>query len=162
MKIIKKFIYSIISITSFALVSCSSDDGSGGSSVEESSDKVRLTVTVSNSYSTDNAHHISLGFGGFDADSKVISVTVNGELRTNQPVVSVNAAAFNTTKTYILESVGRFNSVSANVSGFNLSDIPFTVSYKIEKGSKVIVDQTKEITEDSGTLSEPFTVNFKD
>jgi len=75
-------------------------------------------------------------------------------------LVTAGSESFNTNKTYVFETVGNYQFVNVSISGYSISDVPFSISYKIEKGSKVIVDNTKEITENSEILNENYNVRF--
>jgi len=158
MKIMRKLVYSTLVLTSFMLASCSGDDGGSPS---QGSEVVRFTVNVSNTYNTEEHHMVLVGFGGADASGKTVDLKVNGELKTNQLVITAGPEAFNTTRTHIFETVGNYQLISVSVSGSNLSDdVPFTISYKIEKGSKIITDKTQEITKNNGVLDEDYQVSF--
>jgi len=153
----KKILYSAIVFTSFVMASCSSDDGGSSSQVSE---VVRFTVNVSNSYNTEDHHDVLVGFGGADATGKAIDLKVNGELKTNQLVVAIGPESFNITSTYVFETIGNYELVNVPLKGFCLSDTSFTISYKIEKGSKIIIDKTQEITKNNGLLNENYSIHF--
>jgi len=160
MKFTRKFIYSVIVFTSFALGSCSSDDGGSSTPAGKT---VRLTVSVSNSYDTDENHYLFVGFGAGAANGGAIDLKVNGTLKTNQLVVSANPMQFDTTKTYVFETAEDYDFVSINISRYCLSDdVSFTLSYKIEKGSEVIEDKTEEVTKIGGPADESFMIRFDD
>jgi len=154
----KPIFFSSIALAGLALFSCSKDDKDNVTG--SSSETVRLTVTVSDAYDTDKHHNISAQFGGSGPDG-IIDVKANGKLETNQALVHANAESFNSTKTQVFESVGRFSSVTASVGGFSISD-DFTVTYKLEKGSKTIANETQTVTDKSGVLSKTYFVKFDD
>jgi len=157
----KKAFFSIATLAGLALLSCSDKDN--GTGLGSSSETVRLTVTVSGSYDTEKHHNISASFGGHDPAAKPIDVKVNGKVETNQALVHANAESFNSTKTQVFESVGNYHQITASVGGFNISDdFPFTVTYKLEKGSKTIANETQTVTDNSGVLSKNYTVKFDD
>jgi len=159
MKTTRKFIYSAIVFASLMLGACSSDD-SGSSSGNET---VRLTMSVSSNYDIGNSHYISLVFtASYMRDA---SLRVNGELIPNQDILEFTAddEAFNTTRTYVIEATGEeFLTANIAILGHNNSDLPFTLSLKLEKGSKVFLDKTQDVIINGDWVGETHMLSFDD
>jgi hypothetical protein len=143
MKIKMKLMYAmVLALVTFAFVGCSKDDDNTVPS--ENKGALKVTVTASSSFTVDGGD-VSVSCGSAGGDAKPQTWTVNGAAgTTGQVLYSVEKEYFQGGKTAVLESPANYLTASVNISAFTIKQ-PFTLTYKVEQGGKVIVEKSQEI-----------------
>ncbi|MDR6737634.1 MULTISPECIES: hypothetical protein [unclassified Sphingobacterium] len=143
MKMKMKLMYAVVlALVTFAFVGCSKDDDNTMPS--ENKGALKVTVTTSSSFTVDGGD-VSVSCGSAGSDAKPQTWTVNGTAgTTGQVLYSVEKEYFQGGKTAILESPANYLTASVNISAFTIKQ-PFTLTYKVEQGGKVIVEKSQEI-----------------
>mgnify|MGYP006385496671 FL=1 len=132
-------------------ISCSKDSDSGQPS--DNKEALKVTVTSSSSFTNDNSD-IRVAVSSHDNKANPMKWVVNGVNGTDgQVLYSVSKEYFYGGKTAVLQSPSGYLTSSINISAFAITNA-FTLTYKIEKGNKVLVEKTETINP-SGT---PFTL----
>ena len=145
-----KLMYAIVlALVTFAFVGCSKDDDSTPS---ENKEALKVTVTTSSAFNIDGGE-ISVSGGSADASGKPQVWTVNGTAGTaGQVLYSVNKEYFQGGKTAVLVSPSNYLTASVHISAFTIKQ-PFTFTYKVEQGNKVIVEKTEEVKTDATPIT---------
>ncbi|MCA5006227.1 hypothetical protein [Sphingobacterium bovistauri] len=125
------------------ITSCSKD--SDDSSPVDSKEALKVTVTSSSTFTNDNSD-IRVSVGASDSNGKFMKWVVNGANGTDgQVLYNVSKEYFYGGKTAVLQSPSGYLTANINISAFAIS-APFTLTYKVEKGNKVVVEKTESIT----------------
>lgn len=139
---IKSMYLMVLTLVTLAFVGCSKDDDN--TVPTDNKGALKVTVTTSSSFSVDGGE-VSVSCGSMGGDAKPQTWTVNGAAGTvGQVLYSVEKEYFQAGKTAVLESPANYLTASVNISAFTIKQ-PFTLTYKVEQGGKVIVEKSQEI-----------------
>lgn len=142
----KKFLVTcFIAVNILALGACSDKDD------PEPSDKdtktAKYTITVEGVGEDETA---SFNFIGVAISKETSLWKVNGQVRTNEPTITLDAKNFPTKTTYVVESnVPHYNTGIA-IACQNFDAVPIKFTYKAEINGKVVKEDTQTIA-GSGT-----------
>lgn len=117
-----------------------------------SKDKVRATITLSKEFLKAEGDVFSTTVSGIiNTTGTYTDWNVNGQKKTGTSI-EIGTDDFNGGKTIVIESVSEVVNGSISLSGFESGTTPFTVTYKIEKGSKILDEGTAKIVVDQDPL----------
>lgn len=103
-----------------------------------------MNITSSTAFVNDNSD-IGVPVSAYDSKTNAMKWIVNGAEETDGQVqYSVSKEYFYGGKTAVLQSKSGYLTASITISAFAMKS-PFTLTYKVEKGSKVMVEKTETI-----------------
>ncbi len=138
------------------LVGCSSDDNSGDVEIPGTeSHTYKYTVTVDQPI--DESDFISFVIVGGNQNPNNNTIwKVNGEVQTGQASVSFNDQSFETTNTYVVETIDPIRLSTSGASFINFgNDLKFR--YKIEVDGKEVVSEDQTLSGDSKSWNKDYT-----
>lgn len=141
-----------IALLTFVFIGCSKDEDGGSSK-----DVVKVTVSTSESFNTANGSSVSASISSSDRGGEFLPVKINGETFSSKIAHQKRDSDFSGGQTYVFESVGDYQQVLVNVSGYSI-EATFTFSYKIEQGNKVIASEVVNFTPESDAYMETYIV----
>lgn len=122
-------------------VGCSKDDVGGSTNTKEA---LKVTVTSSSTFTNDNSQ-MTVSVGATDAKGNAMKWVVNGANGVDGQVLYIlNSEYFYGGKTAVLQSQPNYTNASITISGFSMT-VPYTITYKVEQGNKVITEKTQSI-----------------
>lgn len=125
------------------VTSCSKDSDNPSSG--DSKEALKVTVTSSSAFTSDNSD-IRVSVSAIDGSSNPMKWVVNGANGTDgQVLYNVSKEYFYGGKTAVLQSPSGYLTASINIAAFSITT-PFTLTYKVEKGNKVVAEKTESIT----------------
>ena len=138
-----KFFNSILLLTLIVgFISCSKD--SDDKQPNELKDALKVTVTSSSAFVNDDSD-IRVSVATHDNKANPMKWVVNGVDGTDgQVLYTVSKEYFYGGKTAVLESKSGYLTASINISAFAITK-PFTITYKVEKGGKIMTQKTEAI-----------------
>ncbi|MFC6102030.1 hypothetical protein [Olivibacter domesticus] len=144
----KKFLITcFIAVNILALGACSDkDDPEPGMETKTA----KFTITAEGVGENELADFTFVGSTGTQENS---IWKVDGNVRTNEPLVDFDAASFPTKKTYVIESNMPIVTCSASISCLNFDNIPIKISYKAEVNGKVVKEESQTISGEGGKYS---------
>ena len=142
----------VVALCNSAITSCSSD--SNDDDIKDSeNNRYRVTVTIGH---VDPRDYVSVSTVGGLNSNKTDVWKVNGTVRPGETTIGLGKQDFSgTTKTYVIETVDPIRLLAAGVEIMNYdNDMP--INYKIEKNSKVVIDENLTLKGDNSS----FTKNY--
>jgi hypothetical protein len=146
----KLFYPMLLVFATVLFVGCSKDDDKSPST--SSKEALKVTVTTSSAYSTDGSE-MRVSVSSSDSKGNHMKWVVNGVDGTEgQVLYDVNKEYFQGGKTAILQSQPNYLRALVTIAAFS-TKTPFSLTYKIEQGNKVIVEKTEAINVNATPVS---------
>ncbi|MGJ1386581.1 hypothetical protein ACR782_10300 [Sphingobacterium spiritivorum] len=130
----------VVALVMVAFVGCSDKDDPAPSGNKEA---LKVTVTSSSAFTTDGSE-IRVSVGSHDGKNPQTWKVNGADGSPGQVIYMVNSEYFVGGKTAVLQSPSNYMTASINISAFSIKQ-PFTITYKIEQGGKVLVEKTEEV-----------------
>lgn len=141
-----------IAMLTFVFIGCSKDEDGGSSK-----DVVKVTVSTSESFNALNGSSVSASISSSDRGGEFLPVKINGETFSSKIIHQKHDSDFSGGQTHVFESVGDYQQVLVNIAGYSIQST-FTLTYKIEQGSKIIASEVVNFTPESDAYMEQYIV----
>jgi len=149
-------LYGFLSVMTFGtvLTSCSKDNDDIVDEVIGQGSHYKVTVTLENVNPDDD--FVSVSLAGGTGGTKTDIWKVNGVVRTGESAIGLNDNDFaGATKTYVIETTEPIRAFANGVQIINYG-APMIVKYKIEKGSKVEINENLTLTGDGADFTKQY------
>ncbi|MDR0229081.1 MAG: hypothetical protein LBI72_08470 [Flavobacteriaceae bacterium] len=152
---LKSTLFSVLAVLTMGLftVGCSKSDDNHGGDFSTEKNTYKITVSLTNVEEND---FVSISFAGGTVMGKSDVWKVNGKERTGESAIGLGKNDFGAgTKTYVIETTEPVHAFANGVQIINFgTDLP--VSYKIEKGGKVIVNEELTLSGDAKDFTKQY------